>query len=61
MSIQRELEGREYYDFEFAAKANTYIRHALASVTVGNGEAAFLPAGIHAHMCMHMHLHACYA
>ncbi len=27
-----------YYTFEFASKAPNYIRHALAVVTVGNGE-----------------------
>ena len=30
-----------YYEFEFASKAKTYIRYALAAATVGNGE---LPA-----------------
>ena len=32
-----DKNGRKYYVFEFAAKATTYIRHALAVVTVGNG------------------------
>ena len=36
-SAQTEKNGRKYYTFEFAAKATTYIRHALAVVTVGNG------------------------
>ena len=35
--VQREIDGRTYYEFEFATKANTYIRHALAVVTVANG------------------------
>ena len=30
-------DGRDYIEFEFAAKAGSYIRHALAVVTVGNG------------------------
>jgi len=30
-------DGRDYIEFEFAAKAGGYIRHALAVVTVGNG------------------------
>ena len=30
-----------YYEFEFASKAKTYIRYAIAAATVGNGE---LPA-----------------
>ncbi len=41
--VQREIDGRTYYEFEFAAKANTYIRHALAVVTVGNGKLLLPP------------------
>lgn len=37
-TAQKDKNGRKYYVFEFAAKASTYIRHALAVVTVGNGE-----------------------
>lgn len=37
--VQRDIDGRTYYEFEFATKANTYIRHALAVVTVANGTA----------------------
>lgn len=37
LCVQREIDGRTYYEFEFATKANTYIRHALAVVTVANG------------------------
>lgn len=40
---QRVDNGRRYYDFEFTAKSRGYTRHALASVTVGNGEG---PAGL---------------
>ena len=36
--MQREIEGRMYYEFEFASKAKTYIRYAIAAATVGNGE-----------------------
>lgn len=36
--LQRVEEGRRYYDFEFTAGNKNYTRHALASVTVGNGE-----------------------
>jgi hypothetical protein len=35
---QRRAEDRNYLEFEFAAKSNTYIRVALAVVTVANGE-----------------------
>lgn len=41
--MQREIDGRTYYEFEFATKANTYIRHALAVVTVANGK---LPSNV---------------
>ncbi len=37
--LQRMQDGRRYYDFEFTAKTRNYTRRALASVTVGNGEA----------------------
>ncbi|DBA91584.1 TPA: hypothetical protein ACH3X1_003197 [Trebouxia sp. C0004] len=43
--VQREIDGRTYYEFEFATKANTYIRHALAVVTVGNGKFYTLTTG----------------
>ncbi|DBB12495.1 TPA: Oxygen-evolving enhancer protein 2-3, chloroplastic [Trebouxia sp. C0006] len=42
---KREIDGRTYYEFEFATKANTYIRHALAVVTVGNGKFYTLTTG----------------
>lgn len=42
---KREIEGRTYYEFEFATKANTYIRHALAVVTVANGKFYTLVTG----------------
>ncbi|KAI7840950.1 hypothetical protein COHA_005380 [Chlorella ohadii] len=35
---ERVTEGRRYFDFEFTAKSRGYTRHALASVTVGNGK-----------------------
>ena len=37
MLLQRVDDGRKYFQFEFASKAPTYIRHALAVVTVANG------------------------
>ena len=39
------MDGRPYVDFEFAAKAPTYIRHALASVSVANGKFYTLTTG----------------
>ena len=41
--LQRTDKGRVYYDFEFTAKSRGYTRHALASVTVGNGEGRGAP------------------
>jgi photosystem II oxygen-evolving enhancer protein 2 len=41
----RATEGRNYVEFEFAAKSNTYIRHALAVVTVANGKLYTLVTG----------------
>ncbi len=37
VGLQKEKNGRKYIEFEFASKAPTYIRHAYAVVTVGNG------------------------
>jgi len=42
---RRVVDGRPYVDFEFAAKAPTYIRHALASVSVANGKFYTLTTG----------------
>lgn len=42
---KRDIDGRTYYEFEFATKANTYIRHALAVVTVANGKFYTLTTG----------------
>lgn len=38
-------DGRPYVEFEFAAKAPTYLRHALASVAVANGKLYVLTTG----------------
>ena len=43
-AVQKEKDGRLYYTFEFASKASNYIRHALAVVTVGNGELSICKA-----------------
>ncbi len=37
-----------YYTFEFASKAPNYIRHALAVVTVANGESM---SALHLMLC----------
>lgn len=41
--MQTVRDGRDYIEFEFAAKAGSYIRHALAVVTVGNGAPRLAP------------------
>lgn len=41
----RRAEDRNYLEFEFAAKSNTYIRVALAVVTVANGKLYALVTG----------------
>lgn len=33
-TLQRVVDGRRYYDFEFTAQSKSYTRHALASITV---------------------------
>ncbi|PSC70397.1 psbP chloroplastic [Micractinium conductrix] len=42
---ERTNDGRKYIDFEFTAKNSVYTRHALASVTVGNGKFYTLVTG----------------
>ncbi|KAK9815251.1 hypothetical protein WJX72_000690 [[Myrmecia] bisecta] len=42
---QKEVNGRIYYEFEFAAKAVNYLRHAFAVVTVANGKFYTLTIG----------------
>ena len=36
--VQREVEGRLYYTFEFLAQAPNYLRHSIATVTIANSE-----------------------
>ena len=33
---ERTVEGKNYYTFEFVAKAPSYTRHALGTVAIGN-------------------------
>lgn len=42
---RKDDTGRTYYDFEFLVKNPRYTRHALASVTVGNGKFYTLVTG----------------
>lgn len=47
LAVARKVgeDGRPYVEFEFAAKAPTYIRHALAAVAVANGKFYTLTTG----------------
>lgn len=45
--LQKRVEDRNYVEFEFAAKSSTYIRIAIAVVTIANG----------AHACGTSHHH----
>lgn len=37
--LQRDLNGKTYYEFEYTAKNNRYTRHSLAVVVANDGEA----------------------
>ena len=42
---RKDDAGRLYYDFEYTASTPRYTRHALASVTIGNGKFYTLETG----------------
>lgn len=42
---RKDESGRLYYDFEYTASTPRYTRHALASVTIGNGKFYTLETG----------------
>lgn len=35
--VQRDVDGKAYYTFEFVAKAPNFTRHALSAICIGNG------------------------
>lgn len=35
--MQHQIDGKTYYTFEFMAKAPNYTRHALSTISIGNG------------------------
>ena len=35
--LQRDVDGKAYYTFEFTAQAPNFTRHALGTITIGNG------------------------
>lgn len=42
---EQDVEGKKYYQFEFIAKAPNYTRHALSTVSIGNGKFYTLTTG----------------
>lgn len=36
--LQHEVDGKIYYTFEFVAQAPNYTRHALSTISIGNGK-----------------------
>jgi hypothetical protein len=36
--LQRELNGHNYFEFEYTAKTSRYTRHSLAVVVANDGE-----------------------
>ncbi|RDX90531.1 PsbP-like protein 1, chloroplastic, partial [Mucuna pruriens] len=43
--LQQDIEGKAYYQFEFIAQAPNYTRHALSTVSIGNGKFYTLTTG----------------
>ncbi|KAG4926065.1 hypothetical protein JHK87_051605 [Glycine soja] len=43
--LKQDVEGKKYYQFEFIAKAPNYTRHALSTVSIGNGKFYTLTTG----------------
>lgn len=44
-ATEHEIDGKTYYTFEFMAKAPNYTRHALSTISVGNGKFYTLTTG----------------
>ncbi|CAA6654894.1 unnamed protein product [Spirodela intermedia] len=42
---EHQVEGKNYYSFEFVAKAPNFTRHALGVITIGNGKFYTLTTG----------------
>uniref|UniRef100_A0A0F7GYE2 PsbP-like protein 1 n=1 Tax=Hypseocharis bilobata TaxID=253189 RepID=A0A0F7GYE2_9ROSI len=42
---ERDEDGKVYYTFEFVAQAPNYTRHALSTITIGNGKFYTLTTG----------------
>lgn len=44
-AAEHDIDGKAYYTFEFVAQAPNFIRHALGTVTIGNGKFYTLTTG----------------
>ncbi|XP_028805167.1 psbP-like protein 1, chloroplastic [Neltuma alba] len=42
---EQDVEGKAYYQFEFVAQAPNYTRHALSTISIGNGKFYTLTTG----------------
>lgn len=40
--VQQDIDGKAYYTFEFIAQAPNYTRHALSTISIGNGKKFWL-------------------
>lgn len=49
--LQRELNGHNYFEFEYTAKTPRYTRHSLAVVVANDGEGKPAPATIVVSCC----------
>ncbi|GMY08621.1 psbP-like protein 1, chloroplastic isoform X1 [Fagus crenata] len=44
-AAEHDIDGKAYYTFEFVAKAPNYTRHALSTISIGNGKFYTLTTG----------------
>ncbi|KAK4789982.1 hypothetical protein SAY86_017286 [Trapa natans] len=44
-AAERNVDGKTYYTFEFVAQAPNYTRHALSTISIGNGKFYNLTTG----------------
>ncbi|PKA63732.1 PsbP-like protein 1, chloroplastic [Apostasia shenzhenica] len=44
-ALERDVDGKAYYTFEFTAQAPNFTRHALGAITIGNGKFYTLTTG----------------
>ncbi|KAL4566458.1 hypothetical protein LXL04_030573 [Taraxacum kok-saghyz] len=44
-AAEHEVDGKAYYTFEFVAQAPNFTRHALSTITIGNGKFYTLTTG----------------